>query len=995
MTQKQLHLGSPHERIEDAALLTGAGRYLDDLPLPIGTLYAAIVRSPIAHGKILSVDINEALQVPGVRTVLTIEDVQSWSNTLVVAVKTPMRQWVLADQFVRYVGEPIAVVIAESRALAEDGAEKVQVNIQPLPAVVDVDVALEDDAVILHADMGSNCVSDRSFNYGDPDKAFSQADHVIEVDVRYPRNSCTPMETGGVIAQWRASDSSYEVSSNFMGPFSLHVVMAAALKIPGTKLRHHVPPDSGGSFGVKQSVLPYIILCCLASRKAGAPVKFIEDRLEHLQAATSATARHTHLRAAVNSDGKILALDYDQIEDCGAYLRAPEPATLYRMHGCITGPYQIENLKIRNRVVLINKTPTGLVRGFGGPQVYFALERLIHQIAKQLGKSHLEIAALNYVEKNQFPYQAAAGALLDSGDYQLALSTVKSSPEYQRLLARRDEARKNGRHYGIGVASIIEPSVSNMGYITTVLTAEQRAKSGPKNGAITSATVSVDPSGNVAANIASAPAGQGHQTVIAQLLADIFGLLPSQIHVNVDFDTAKDAWSIAAGNYSSRFAGAVAGTVFLAAEKLKARIASYAAHVLKVNADQLLFANGHISIVGQSEGSLPFSRVCGNFHWSPGLVQEALGKDVTLALQETSFWSPDVLHAPDENDRINTSAAYGFALDVCGIEIDPDTCFAKIDEYITVHDAGKILNPLLADGQIYGAYSQAVGAALFEEFVYGSDGNFLSGTFADYRLPTASEIIPPKIYHQESPSPFTPMGAKGIGEGNSMSTPVCIANAIADALGAEDIVLPATPSRIHALLVSQGKLPKDIDPAKSSSLSVNHDYPLRAQGQIRLKVVPEEIFSVLLDQNRLKNVIPGCESIQESIIQNGIRFDCVAVVKIGVAKARFNAKIDLIDIVRPTSFSLGGEGRGPLGMALGMGGVRLEAIEGETLLHYDYQAQVSGKLSAIGSRLLEGAIRLVLDQLFRALAKEAGAQGAQSALMELLTRLLSLLGLKK
>ena len=975
--------------------MTGAGRYLDDLPLPIGTLYAAIVRSPIAHGKILSVDIHEALEIAGVRAVLTIEDVQSWSNPLVVAVKTPMRQWVLADQFVRYVGEPIAVVIAESRALAEDGAEKVQVNIQPLPAVVDVDAALMDDAVILHADMGSNCVSDRSFNYGDPDKVFSQAQHVIEVDIRYPRNSCTPMETGGVIAQWRASDSSYEVSSNFMGPFSLHVVMAAALKIPGTKLRHHVPPDSGGSFGVKQSVLPYIILCCLASRKAGAPVKFIEDRLEHLQAATSATARHTHLRAAVDSDGKILALDYDQIEDCGAYLRAPEPATLYRMHGCVTGPYQIDNVKIRNRVVLINKTPTGLVRGFGGPQVYFALERLVHQIAKQLGKSHLEIAALNYVEKNQFPYQAAAGALLDSGDYQQALATVKSSPEYQRLLARRDEARKNGRHYGIGVASIIEPSVSNMGYITTVLTAEQRAKSGPKNGAITSATVSVDPSGNVAANIASAPAGQGHQTVIAQLLADVFGLTPEQIQVNVDFDTAKDAWSIAAGNYSSRFAGAVAGTVFMAAEKLKARIAAYAAHVLKVNADQLLFANGNISIGGQSEGCIPFSRVCGNFHWSPGLVQEALGRDVTLALQETSFWSPDVLQAPDGNDRINTSAAYGFALDVCGIEIDPDTCFAKVDEYITVHDAGKILNPLLADGQIYGAYSQAVGAALFEEFVYGSDGNFLSGTFADYRLPTASEIIPPKIYHQESPSPFTPMGAKGIGEGNSMSTPVCIANAIADALGVEDIVLPATPSRIHALLVSQGKLIKDIEPTTSSALKVNHDYPLRAQGQIRLKVVPEEIFAVLLDQNRLKNVIPGCESIKESSIQNGIRFDCVAVVRIGVAKARFNAKIDLTDIVRPTSFSLGGEGRGPLGMALGMGGVRLEAIDGETLLHYDYQAQVSGKLSAIGSRLLEGAIRLVLDQLFRALAKEAGAQGGQNALMSLFTQLLSVLGLKK
>jgi len=988
------YLGKAYERLEDAALLTGGGRYLDDLPLLVGTLYAAVVRSPIAHGKIVSVDTESALQLRGVRAILTIDDVQAWSNPLVVAVKTSMRQWVLANEYVRYVGEPIAVVIAESRALAEDGVEKVVLNIEPLPAVVDVDIALSDASIVLHQDIGSNCVLDRSYRYGDPENAFQNAASVVEVDIRYPRNSCTPIETGGVIAQWRAADSSYEVTSNFMGPFSLHVVMAAALKVSGTKLRHHVAPDSGGSFGVKQSVLPYVIMSCLASRKAGAPVKFIEDRLEHLQAATSATSRHTHLRAAVDRDGKILALDYDQIEDCGAYLRAPEPATLYRMHGCVTGPYQIQNLNIRNRVVLINKTPTGLVRGFGGPQVYYALERLIQKIAKSLGKTHQEIAAINYVQKEQFPYRAAAGALLDSGDYQQALKTLESSPEFKKILERREQAKKEGRYYGIGIASIVEPSVSNMGYITTVLTKEQRAKAGPKNGAITSATVSVDPSGNIAANIASAPAGQGHQTVISQLLADVFGVLPSQIQVNVDFDTAKDAWSIAAGNYSSRFAGAVAGTVFLAAEKLKARIADYAAHVLKVKPDQLIFANGNISVAGVEDGGIPFSRVCGNFHWSPGLIQEALGRDTTLALQETQFWSADVLEAPDENDRINTSAAYGFALDACGIEIDPATCSAKIDQYITVHDAGRILNPALADGQIYGAYAQAVGAALFEEFVYSSDGNFLSGTFADYRLPTASDIGVPKIYHQESPSPFTPLGAKGIGEGNSMSTPVCIANAIADALDLEDIVLPATPSRIHALLVEKGTLKLDKPSSQASSMTANADYPLKAQGEVKLEVLPEDIFTVLMDPERLKNVIPGCESIHKKSIANGIRYDCIAVVRIGIAKARFAAQVDLTNVQSPDSFILGGEGRGPLGMALGMGQVSLKKDGSATVLTYDYQAQVSGKLAAIGSRLLEGAIRLVLDQLFKALSKEAGAK-QEGLFKSLITKLFVLLGVGK
>ena len=376
------------------------------------------------------------------------------------------------------------------------------------------------------------------------------------------------------------------------------------------------------------------------------------------------------------------------------------------------------------------------------------------------------------------------------------------------------------------------------------------------------------------------------------------------------------------------------------------------------------------------------------------MIREALGPETVLALQETHFWSADVLEAPDEDDRINTSAAYGFAIDACGIEIDPETCSAKVDQYITVHDAGKILNPALADGQIYGAYAQAVGAALFEEFVYSSDGNFLSGTFADYRLPTASDICTPKIYHQESPSPFTPLGAKGIGEGNSMSTPVCIANAIADALDVEDIVLPATPSRIHALLVKKGSLKLDRSSSQISSMVSNADYPLKAQGEVRLQVLPENIFAVLLDPERLKNVIPGCESIRKTAISNGIRFDCIAVVRIGIAKARFEAKVDLTNIQEPDSFSLGGEGRGPLGMALGMGQVSLKNDGGTTVLKYDYQAQVSGKLAAIGSRLLEGAIRLVLDQLFRALAKEAGAK-QEGLLKLLLSRLFTILGVGK
>lgn len=958
------------ERHEDATLLTGAGTYIDDYPIKPGTLYAAILRSPSPHATIKSINDEKALALNGVRAVLTIQDVLAWSKPLMGAVKSEMKQFVLAYDRVRYVGEPMAVVIAESRAIAEDGVELLDYDLEPLPTVTDVKDAISPNAVLLHVGTSSNCVSDRFFSYGEPDQAFDNATHVIELDISYPRNSCTPIETSGVIAEWLEQEKTYEVTSNFMGPFSLHTVMAAALGVSGAKLRHKVPKDSGGSFGVKQSALPYVVLMCLASRKAGAPVKFIEDRLEHLVAATSATARRTHIRAAVQANGKIQALDFDQLEDCGAYLRAPEPATLYRMHGCLTGAYDIPNLKVRNRVILLNKTPTGLVRGFGGPQVYFALERLIHKIAHHLGKSYLEIATLNYVKKEQFPFKAAAGAVLDSGDYSRAVSILCNSQQYREMLDRQRESRQTGKLYGIGYASIVEPSVSNMGYISTVLSQEQREKSGPKNGAIASATVSVDPTGSVLVNIASAPAGQGHQTVIKQIISDVFGLDPVDIVVNVDFDTNKDAWSVAAGNYSSRFAGAVAGTVHIAATRLKDRIANYAASLLNASAATLVFENGYIKN-RNSATQIPFARACGSFHWAPDLVAEAIGSEGSLALRETAFWSATTLTAPDSNDRINTSAAYGFVLDACGIEIDPVTCQAVIDRYVTVHDAGKILNPLLADGQIYGAFSQAVGAALFEEFQYSSDGNFLSGTFADYRVPTAAEVPVPSIQHMETPSPFTPLGAKGIGEGNSMSTPVCIANAIEDAIGYGDINLPATAPKIHSWLVKVGHLRQEPTTNEFDFIR-QKNMPLHASGEIKFAVEPHKIFDVLLDPEKIKKIIPGCESISQEKLSDKIIYESIAVVRIGVMKARFNATIILSNINIPHGLTLSGFGKGPLGLAEGSGSVSLTRTNGATNLAYRYQARVSGKLSAVGSRLMEGAIRLVLDQLFKSLAREAG-----------------------
>ena len=363
------------------------------------------------------------------------------------------------------------------------------------------------------------------------------------------------------------------------------------------------------------------------------------------------------------------------------------------------------------------------------------------------------------------------------------------------LRARQQAARAEGRLYGIGLTAVVEPSVSNMGYITTVLTPEERRKAGPKNGAQATATIALDPGGAVSVHVSSVPQGQGHRTVASQIVADALGLKPSDVRIVTDMDTARDAWSIASGNYASRFAPAVCGAVQLAAERLKEKLARAAAAQLNVPADEVEFAAGRVRAKGNPDNALPFGRLAAAAHWAPGTLAE---DDQTL--RETVFWTPPQLTAPTDDDGINSSLCHGFIFDFCGVEVDRMTGAVRIDKYVTMHDCGRVLHPGMVAGQVNGGFAHALGAALYEEYVYADDGGFISGTFADYLLPTSTEVPAPLILHFESPSPFTPLGSKGVGEGNCMSTPVCIANAVADALGAAELDLPLTPAKLAALV---------------------------------------------------------------------------------------------------------------------------------------------------------------------------------------------------
>ena len=655
-------------------------------------------------------------------------------------------------------------------------------------------------APLLHPEAKTNEISVRRFSYGDTKAAFAQADRTVKMTVTFPRLSFTPMECYVVVAEHNPADGSYNVLANFQGPFSTHPVMARALRVAGPRLRLRIPPNSGGSFGIKLSVFPYVVLTALAAKVTGRAVKWVEDRAEHLVAASSGPNRVTEIEAAVTSDGRILALRLDQLEDYGAFLRAPMPGPLYRMHGAITGGYDIANVDVNNRVVLTNKMPASLIRGFGGPQLYLALERLVQRIAVELGLDHLDVIRRNLVPAEKFPYRAAAGALYDSGDYPRAVEIAVGDGQLDELKRRRDAARKAGRKYGIGFAVVVEPAMSNMGYLSTLLTPEARDKAGPKNGASSMVTVNIDPLGAVSVTADVTVQGQGHETVLSQIVADQLGLRPDDVDVVLEMDTAKDQWSIAAGTYSCRFTPGTAVAAHIAAGRMRDKLKDIGAKQLNVMSEDVELAAGKIRSRSNPDNALPFGRVAGTSHWSPVLLPEGM----TPALSETAIWNPPELEPPSSDDRINSSLTYGFVFDMCGIEIDPISYQVRVDRYVSMHDAGTILNPLIADGQMRGAFAQGIAAALYEEFVTDEDGAFLTGTFADYLVPTVSEIPPVELLHIETPSPLTPLGAKGLAEGNCMSVPACIANAIADALGVRDIELPATPRRIHALMRANG-----------------------------------------------------------------------------------------------------------------------------------------------------------------------------------------------
>src|SRR5213593_644018 len=794
-------IGKPVRRVEDARLLTGRGRYIDDHPPVANVHHAAIVRSPHAHARIRGYDLTAALAVDGVVGAITGEDVLRHTKPFGVGVTAPVHYYCAATDKARFVGEPVAVVVAKSRYVAEDAAELVRVSYEPLPAVVDPERALEPGAPVLHDKVGTNLAGHRRLVYGDPERAFAEADVVIRERFKFPKYGSTPIETYGIVARWDGLDGVLTIWSNFMGPFIMHPLVARVLGLPENRLRFIVPPDIGGSFGIKSSIYPYLALIGLAAMKTGVPVKWIEDRREHLTASSSGTDRVAWREVAARKDGTILGMRFKWFDNVGGYIRSPEPGCSFRPTGNFVGPYRFKNLEVDASIVMTNKSLTGPNRGYACGHLYFETEGMMDRLAERLGLDPVEVRRKNLVQPDQFPYRTPSGGLYDSGDYPAAFDLALELASYDELRREQATARAAGRYVGIGLALAVDPSVSNMGYVATALDPQFRAKPEylAKSGAVDSATIKIDPLGRVIAILGTTPQGQGHQTVVSQIVADELGLVPQEVTVVDEMDTFTRFWSISSGTYSSRFGSVGTSAVALAARKLKAKLVEYGAHLMELPVASLEFRDGAVRPRSGKGPSYSIKDLAGRAHWNT----ESLPEGMEPALQATAVFGFTVAKAVDAQDRVNSSNTYGFIAEVMAVEVDPETAAIKILRYVTVHDAGTIINPMIAEGQIYGGALHGLGGALYEELAYDEDGQLLTGTFMDYLVPTASEAPTIDIAHVVSPSPLTPLGSKGLGESSSMTVPAVIANAVSDALGPLGIritELPMTPTRLYELI---------------------------------------------------------------------------------------------------------------------------------------------------------------------------------------------------
>ena len=768
-------VGAEVRRVEDPRVLLGKSQYVDDLALP-DAVAVAFVRSPHAHARILSIDVHAAAARADVQMVLTGADIAEGVKPLRVeydSAKAPTHKacdWpVLARDKVRFVGEAVAAVVATDRYAAEDAAALVEVDYDPLPVVHDAEQALEPGAPLVHEEWGDNVMQTLRAEIGEVATAFQDAECVVSEHFTTGRHTALPMETRGCVAAFEPATDTLTVWSSTQVPHVLRSHLALVLDFPEHHIRV-VAPDVGGGFGQKAHLFPEEAVAAYLARRLARPVKWIEDRRENLSAALHAKQQTVHAELALTRDGTILGMRGRFVSDVGAYTEYPWSSAFEGGHAAssMPGPYKTPAFGFEALSVATNKTTIGVYRGVGLPIGVLATERLMDLAARKLGMDPAELRLRNMIDEH--PYRTIIGAEIESGSHCEALQKALDMADYAALRDEQRRARAHDRYLGVGLGCYVEGTAPSSAAFASM---------GLDLGGYESATVRMDAAGKVTVLVGTHSHGQSHETTLAQVAADELGVPLADVRI-VEGDTNAVPYGM--GTWGSRSAVTGGGAISTAAHKLRDKIVRVASRLTEVPDAELELAEGTVRRRGDGTPLLPLSDLARR------VLSGSLPRDEEPGLEATAHYEP-----PPSTHANSTHLAV--------VEVDVDTGHVSLLRYVVVEDCGTIINPVVVDGQIQGGVAQGIGMALYEQAVYDDTGQLLTGTLMDYLVPTAADVPAVEIGHIESPSPHTPHGIKGMGEGGAIAPPAAIANAVADALAPFDVrvtALPITPERVLA-----------------------------------------------------------------------------------------------------------------------------------------------------------------------------------------------------
>jgi 2-furoyl-CoA dehydrogenase large subunit len=769
---------------EDRRFVAGRAIFVSDVT-PEGCLHAAVMTSPYPCARVVSIDVAEALAMPGVHLVVGGRELAAAVDPLLIGVDAPLvKRYPLAVERARYAGEWVVAVVADSRALAEDAREKIRIEYEPLPFLLDGEAAYLPGSTPVHPDHGSNIVLEKRFVWGEVDQAFAAAPHTLAYRVKWGRSATVPIETFGVVASWDPWREMLDVWASIQMPKYADQI-ARALRMPLNGVRVHQDVDVGGSYGVKRGI-KHSVLAGYLSRRLSRPIKLIEDRLENMRGGDMhGPERVFDVELAYDGAGMISAMRMRALDNVGAYV-GRSPLQLGKPVGAIVGPYRIGAVAYHAIAVTTNKTPQEAVRGFGQSPTNYAIETGIDRVAEAVGLDRLEVRRRNFIRADQFPYLIPSGTTYDSGDFHTVVKKTLDHADWEALVAERDRLRASGLLAGIGVASCLEPSGGNSSFEPLL---------NDKNTTTTwmeSCRIMVDALGTVTVTIHTTSSGQGHETLAATVAGEVLDIDPDRIRI-----VRATSLESLPGNspVGSRMAIMLGGTVHAAAGQVRDKLLAIAAHRLGVAASALRYRAGGVEDTATG-GAIEWIDLVTIAHRHFHLLPPGMGPGIAV---DHVLQVPTGRALPTPEGRVQMYPCFSFEFHVVLVAIDPEIGKPQFRRYIIGHDCGTVINPDIVRGMTQGGIAHGIGAALLEEFAFDGEGQLTTQSFMDYLLPSAHEVPEVEIVHHVTPSPNTALGQKGSGESGYLGAPAAISGAINDAVRHLGIRFESLPMRISAI----------------------------------------------------------------------------------------------------------------------------------------------------------------------------------------------------